>query len=199
MIRLLFSIVFTVLFSLFSMAQEKPDSLESEREVVFSYQPSKNPDFDVVYRRRLHERRWLRLGMVLRLSGIDYDPIMTNAYSNRSRNLAGVFTLGLDRYRHKNKIDVVNGYHLGLGVDLANRFVDNPQIPERQRRDSNLDFTYWLGTFYGFYFNVSDNFSVGSTFNPNLRIAPTKRDTYNRLYIDFNLTNIYLISLRYRL
>ncbi len=194
--------VFFIIFfatSIICIGKEKADSVIVKNEFIFTIDNSFQGNINFMYSRKLSERLWINVG-------VDYSgkqrltrPLIQTTYPiNISEVYRGV-RIGIDKnYNINDEISFIKGFDIRF-VNLCNKLrVYNPSLSlDEQIKKDNINY-YGLGFKIGFYYNFSNNFSVGSNLNPFILFNKTESESAINYHFIYSFTNISLMSLKYR-
>ena len=175
------------------------DSVSRPSEVIISYKPNYPYNaVNAVFSKKINKKGWLRLGIDYSGYHLLINPPTSADFLRKHHEGLGSVLLGLDKHKSIRSLDLIWGYNFRFECDFNSNYVEDPSIPESERRESEINFSYGVGLVYGFYYNFSDCFSLGSTINPKVVYSPRKEDQLKTKTLSLDLMDIYLLSLRYK-
>ncbi len=175
-----------------SIASDKSDTTRIKNEFIISSSSFYNHNVSLKYSHRVSEKYWLK-------AGIDINGEKTinpsDSYLEYSTDIVNIKTgilFGIDKHsKIKDDFEIINGFNL--------TFADN-YYRNKNGTDIETDhfFEYGLGFNLGFYYQLSQHFSIGSELSPNIIVTHNKYEYSIINYLKFNLINISLFSIKYR-
>ena len=174
------------------------DSVSRPSEVIISLKSFNGSSIEGIFTKQIFKEKWIRFGFDYSHHQTGHDPSLATNFLKRRGGSSASMLLGIDRHRTRKSLEIISGYNLQLGYGLSYQFFDNPSLPIANRKDINVGFIYGIGAVYGIYYNISESFSFGSSVFPLLEVHTEKSGDFIYYSAQFNLMDIYLISLRYR-
>jgi long-subunit fatty acid transport protein len=196
---ILFASLASILLPLSSFAGNDPDNVKPKHEFSFAYQiPSAN-SINVNYALSISEKNSLKFGLNLGSYYYDYQPQNNTVYPVTKFSVSPQILLGFEhRKTMKSNFEFISGVNLRLNPDYLFSKVENPTWPINLQKTTSWDFGFGVGATFGFYYKVSDNFLIGSSINPSIIYEDGNETSYDVKKINFNVTNISVVDLRYR-
>lgn len=184
----LFLICISFLFPMKSFSNYVQDTTKTKHEFAVSYVKSTYKSVNFNYSRRISKKLWLNFGLDYSGNYISNRPIINVTYPSKSYSSASTFLVGLEHHKPiKSNFKFISGINLRLNTELSYIRIYNPSLPIKMQINTNVNLTYGLGATFGLYYNISENFSIGSSLNPII--------FYNRRSDDISTANSFLISL----
>ena len=166
-------------------------------------------NISIKYKRQLKNLSFVKIGLVS-ISGRrnDYEPRNPTAYSSTYYSGSAGLILGLEfRKNITDKFIVFHGPNLSLIYRGSMSEIDNPVLPQRQRRTITHTATVGIPYTVGLMFLVTKQFVIAAEINPEVLYSYTSYENrqnaasnYKRHAPSFNFSTEYgLISVAYRI
>lgn len=196
---LIFAFVAIISLPLSAIAGNDPDNTKPKHEFSFAYQIPSGNSINVNYALSISEKNSLKFGLNLGSYYYDYQPQINTVYPVTKFSVSPQILLGFEhRKTMKSNFEFISGVNLRLNPEYLFSKVENPTWPINLQKTASWDLGVGVGAIFGFYYKVSDNFLIGSSFNPSIIYNDGKENSYDVKMINFNFTDISLIDLRYR-
>lgn len=196
---LIFACIAITLLPLSVFADKDPDSVKPKHEFSFAYQiPSKN-SINLNYAYSISENNSLKFGLNLGSYYYDYQPQNITVYPVTKFSVSPEILIGYEhRKTMKSNFEFISGVNLRLNPEYLFSKVENPTWSIDFQKTASWDLGFGVGAIFGFYYKISDNFLIGSSFNPSIIYENGNETSYDVKMINLNFTNMSLIDLRYR-
>ncbi|MDD3688344.1 MAG: hypothetical protein PHE56_16490 [Bacteroidales bacterium] len=196
---LIFAFVAIISLPLSAIAGNDPDNTKPKHEFSFAYQIPTANSINLNYAYSISEKNSLKFGLNLGSYYYDYQAQNITVYPVKYFSVSPEILLGYEhRKTMKSNFEFISGVNLRLNPDYLFTKVENPTWPIDLQRTASWDLGFGVGAIFGFYYKVSDNFLIGSSFNPCIMYEDGKEPNYNVKMINLNFTNISVVDLRYR-
>lgn len=196
----LFLICISFLLPLKSFSNYVQDSTIKKHEFAVSYDRSSFNSININYARKISQKSWLKFGLNCNGSYISNKPLVETYYPTSNLSFGTTFIIGIERHKKlKSNFEFISGFNIRFVSGLDFSRVENPSFPIRMQRTTTLDLSYGIGTTFGIYYKVSENFSIGSSINPILLYETAPNAAYDMTSINMKFTDISIICLRYKL
>ncbi len=180
-------------------AGNDPNNLKPKHEFSFSYQIPTTNSINLNYAFLVSEKNSIKFGLNLGSYYYDYQAQNSTVYPITKFSINPEILLGYEhRKTMKSNFEFISGINLRLNPEFLFYKVENPTWPLNLQKTTSWDFGFGVGAIFGFYYKVSDNFLIGSSFNPCIVYNDNEDSDYNLKMLNLSFTKISVIDLRYR-
>jgi len=186
-----------------SLNDNSNDSLKNE--IAFSQDRLGYYDCSIKYSHKITSNLWLKVGLI-EIGGYRKNEPNKDfgGYTSTNRQLSVGLVLGLDKHSNTSLkgIDFVYGMDMRITYNGYKDSNDNPALPVEMRTHFYHDYRAGIGFTFGFYYNFSDKFAIGSQVNPYFVYLERvdENSSVNKVKgFEYDLfSNVSIISIKYR-
>lgn len=176
------------------------DSTSAKHEFSVSYNRTNFGSAGLNYSRRLTQKTWLRFGLDVSGDFVANQPLTGLTYYTSNFSSTSTFLVGVEKHNLiKSNFELITGLNLIVISGMNYTRIDNPSLPVKLQRVFNFNFNYGFGGTVGLYYRISDEFAIGSSINPCVTYSQSSGTSNTTHSFRMHLTNMSIITLRYKL
>ncbi|MFO7789726.1 MAG: hypothetical protein ACQES1_05020 [Bacteroidota bacterium] len=194
--KTIFILIFLLFITGIYAQNQKP-----KHQIVFNTSTNALKSSGIEYKRKISDKGYyLNTGIGFEGDAIFQNPKTETNYPIKNIYFAIPVSLGIEKQKtsDQNKLSFVYGSNLLLWSYINYSKYENPNLPIKIQRTLTSDLYWGINFHYGIYYNISDNFSIGSYIAPYIIFNKSESAESSNLKIEYDiLSNFSLISVKY--